>query len=169
MNKVYTVWRSWRRIGLALVLILGLLMAMMPATVQAAPVTSDAAAVEESYSGHYYYVRYGDTLYKIGRRFGVSWRAIARANGLYYPYWIYAGQRLYIPTGGGYPGYCTSYYTVRYGDTLAQNCAPLWDQHLAVSASQRHHQYEQHLCGPTALYSGWLSWSWLSVLYGTPG
>jgi LysM repeat protein len=52
-----------------------------------------------SYSAPYYTVAWGDTLYSIGRRFGISWQSIASANGLAYPT-IYAGQRLTIPCGG---------------------------------------------------------------------
>ena len=57
--------------------------------------------------GCYYTVQYGDTLYSIGRRFGVYPYYIAEANGLYNPHQIYAGQVLYIPSGGGgYGGGC---------------------------------------------------------------
>jgi LysM repeat protein len=55
-----------------------------------------------SYSAPYYTVAWGDTLFSIGNRFGISWQRIASANGLYYPT-IYAGQRLTIPCGGSYP------------------------------------------------------------------
>jgi LysM repeat protein len=51
-----------------------------------------------TYSAPYYTVVWGDTLYSIGKRFGMAWQSIARANGLAYPY-IYAGQRLLIPGG----------------------------------------------------------------------
>ncbi|MFN2115431.1 MAG: LysM peptidoglycan-binding domain-containing protein [Anaerolineae bacterium] len=70
-------------------------------------------------------VRYGETLYSIGRMYGVSPYAIARANGLYNPDYIRAGQCLRIPTGGG--GYwppsppmppAPGCYMVRFGDTL---------------------------------------------------
>ncbi len=52
-----------------------------------------------------YYVIRGDTWYSIGRRFGVSVRALRRANGLYYPY---AYQWVVIPclnVGPWYPPY----------------------------------------------------------------
>jgi LysM repeat protein len=48
-----------------------------------------------------YVVHAGDTLYRIGLRYGMSWLAIAQANGLSYPYYIYVGQQLTIPGGGG--------------------------------------------------------------------
>ena len=44
-----------------------------------------------------YMVRWGDTLYAIARRFGVSAWAIAEANGITNLNRIYAGQRLAIP------------------------------------------------------------------------
>jgi LysM repeat protein len=44
-----------------------------------------------------YIVRYGDTLWGIALRFGVSLSSLAVANNLSYPYIIYAGQTLIIP------------------------------------------------------------------------
>jgi lipoprotein NlpD len=43
-----------------------------------------------------YTVRPNDTLYSIGKRFGVDYRVIARRNRLRSPYRIYIGQHLYI-------------------------------------------------------------------------
>ncbi len=45
----------------------------------------------------FYRVRYGDTLYSIALRYGTSFWALARANGLYNPNYIYAGMVLRIP------------------------------------------------------------------------
>jgi len=42
------------------------------------------------------YVRSNDTLYGIGKKFGVDYRLIAKRNHIKYPYKIYLGQRLYI-------------------------------------------------------------------------
>jgi len=42
------------------------------------------------------YVRANDTLYSIGKKFGVDYRLIAKRNHIRYPYRIYVGQRLYI-------------------------------------------------------------------------
>lgn len=39
-------------------------------------------------------VRRGDTLYSIAWRYGLDYRALARANGLAAPYTIYVGQRI---------------------------------------------------------------------------
>lgn len=52
----------------------------------------------------YHTVRYGQTLFSIGRQYGVYPYRIAQANGLYNPDRIYAGQVLYIPCGSGRHG-----------------------------------------------------------------
>lgn len=43
-----------------------------------------------------YTVRHGDTLFSIGRRFGVDYKLLARRNRIRYPYTIYIGQHLYL-------------------------------------------------------------------------
>jgi len=53
-----------------------------------------------------HHVRPGETLFSIGRLYGVSPYAIARANGLANPDLIYACQWLCIPCGPPYPGPC---------------------------------------------------------------
>jgi LysM repeat protein len=64
-----------------------------------------------------YVVQRGDTLYRIGLRFGVSWVQIAEANGLTNPNQIYVGQTLKIPvsTPGPDPEFA---HLVRPGQTL---------------------------------------------------
>lgn len=49
-------------------------------------------------------VRSGETLYGIGLAYGVSYREIARANGLTDPSRIYVGQQLLIPGARGEAG-----------------------------------------------------------------
>lgn len=51
--------------------------------------------------GGVHVVRRGENLSQIARRYGTSVSAIAAANGLRNPNFIYAGQRLRIPGGGG--------------------------------------------------------------------
>jgi LysM repeat protein len=51
-----------------------------------------------------YTVQWGDTLFKIAVRHGVSTQALAQANGISNPSFIYAGQRLTIPAGGSAAG-----------------------------------------------------------------
>ncbi len=61
----------------------------------------------------YHRVRYGENMYSIAYRYGVSVWRLARANGIYNLNMIYPGQRLCIPGrgyggggyGGGYGGY----------------------------------------------------------------
>ena len=44
----------------------------------------------------YYVVQPGDSLYRIGRRYGLNYLHIASLNGIPYPYTIWPGQRLRI-------------------------------------------------------------------------
>jgi LysM repeat protein len=64
-------------------------------------------------------VQRGETLYSISRNYGVNLWTIARANGIANPNYIYAGQRLVIPTGwaDGTARTGTS-HIVRRGQTL---------------------------------------------------
>jgi len=52
--------------------------------------------------GGYHVVCKGETLFSIGRMYGVYPYAIAEANGLWNPDVIYAGQALYIPAGASW-------------------------------------------------------------------
>jgi LysM repeat protein len=52
---------------------------------------------EPKHLGCFYTVRWGDHLYRIALRYGVSWTVIAHANGLYNGNYIYAGQVLRVP------------------------------------------------------------------------
>ncbi len=93
--------------------ILLLLMFLLPATTRAdAPI---------------HIVAYGETLYSIARRYGVSPQALASANGITTQSWVYAGQRLKIPSAGGNANAApaqiaqaspSGIYVVRAGDTL---------------------------------------------------
>jgi lysozyme len=47
--------------------------------------------------GFWYTVRYGDTLYSLACRFHTTVWAIAHANGIWNPNYIWAGQHLWIP------------------------------------------------------------------------
>jgi LysM repeat protein len=62
-----------------------------------APATAPAATIA---SAGTYTVQWGDTLFKIAVRHGVSTQALAQANNISNPSFIYAGQRLTIPAGG---------------------------------------------------------------------
>jgi LysM repeat protein len=73
-------------------------------------------------------VQRGETLSSIARRYGTTWRAIARANGLANPNQIYAGQKLEIPaassgsatTSSGTTGGCRIRHTVKPGEWVWQ-------------------------------------------------
>jgi LysM repeat protein len=106
------------------VLILGLLLAIL--AIPAFAETAVAAPAEQAYTIHV--VQPGETLYGIAMRYGVSATAIANANNLYNPDFIYAGQRLVIPgtsapPSGQYPPPSSCTYTVRLGDTLSSIAA----------------------------------------------
>ena len=97
---------------IAVVVLLQLM--FVPASFAAPP----AWGGEDNCGNTCYIVRYGDTLFSIGRRFGIYPYDIAQANGLYNPNYIYAGQVLYIPPGRVWyqSGYgCGGYQSGGYG------------------------------------------------------
>jgi LysM repeat protein len=74
-------------------------------------------------------VKPGETLFSIGRQYNVNPYAIAAANNIPYPYIIYPGQQLTIPTGTTppgpnptpvppQPGACRYYHKVLPGENL---------------------------------------------------
>lgn len=85
-------------------------------------------------SGTVYTVVSGDNLSAIGKKFGVSYQAIAAANGIADPNKIFAGQRLTIPGASAAAPVATGQtYSVVGGDTLSGIAAKFgtnW-QHLA--------------------------------------
>ncbi|MCZ7546109.1 MAG: LysM peptidoglycan-binding domain-containing protein [Anaerolineae bacterium] len=93
----------------AILLIAAMLGAMLPAVVSAQETT--------------YRIQWGDTLYRIARRFGTTVEALATYNKIVNPNLIYAGTILRIPTGTQPPppppppGEVQEYTVVR-GDTL---------------------------------------------------
>jgi spore germination protein len=87
---------------LATVLILGLL------------TTTVSYAAPPAYGPIYHCVRYGETLFSIGRLYGVNPYAIASANYLPNPNRIYAGQMLLIPACRP----CPRVHIVACGETL---------------------------------------------------
>jgi LysM repeat protein len=66
-------------------------------------------------------VQRGENLFRIALRHGVTYQAIAAANGIANPNHIYVGQRLVIPSGESPPPPVPSgqTYTVQRGDTLS--------------------------------------------------
>lgn len=100
---------------------------------------STAAAAPPQKGGYWHTVRYGETLYSIGRWYGVNPYAICQANGLRNCNYIWAGQRLWIPSRPAYredgyrpyqptaPWYYNHYYRVdpwvRYRNYHPYPCA----------------------------------------------
>ena len=85
------------------------------------PAASAAPAAQYGTCGFWYPVRWGETLFSIGRVTGVSAWAIAQANGLANPNYVQAGSSLWIPCQTPPPPpppQCGYWYTVRWGDTL---------------------------------------------------
>ncbi len=64
-----------------------------------------------------YTVRRGDTLFRIGLAYGISWVQIAEANGIVNPNQIFAGQVLKIPVKAAGPAPQFT-HTVKAGETL---------------------------------------------------
>jgi LysM repeat protein len=97
--------------GISLLCVIALVLGfVMP--VSAAPADLAAPA--------WHWVQPGETLFSIGRMYGVSPWNIASANRLANPNQIYVGQRLYVPNnyGGGWTPGCGLTYVVQSGDTL---------------------------------------------------
>lgn len=72
-------------------------------------------------------VAYGETLYSIARKYGITPQALANANGISAQSWVYAGQRLQIPIASDNTNNApasvaqaspSGMYLVRAGDTL---------------------------------------------------
>ncbi|HLF28803.1 MAG TPA: LysM domain-containing protein [Anaerolineae bacterium] len=110
--------------GLIIALLSHSIVASAPPRITTTPsVTPTPPATRVTYT-----VQRGDTLFAIGRRFGVRVSDIARANNILNPSLIYVGQVLIIPTGGSAPPGPpptptpapgnTIRYTVQRGDTL---------------------------------------------------
>ncbi len=97
-----------RRAKLLFPVVLLLVVLVLPATVQA--------------GSRIHVVRRGENLTRIAIRYGTTVQAICRANGLRNANYIYAGQRLIIPSGGGHPSGrgCGCVHVVRRGETLTQ-------------------------------------------------
>src|SRR4030042_4234050 len=86
----------------------------------ASPVGSAPGSDLQAQGTTVHIVQWGESLTIIAGRYGVTAASIAQANGLYNPNFIYAGQRLVIPTGAAPapPSGATTTYVVQPGDTL---------------------------------------------------
>ena len=98
-----------------LVLVIVVLASLLVTTsVAAAPAPSSSPAPPMWSAPRYHTVRPGETLFSIGRLYGVNPYAIASANRIYNPNRIYIGQCLYIPASSCYYSWCNCSYN-RYG------------------------------------------------------
>lgn len=106
---------------LPIVLAVVVLQVIATADSQAAP---PAWGCNSGGGGTHYVVCYGDTLFSIGRQFGVNPYYIAQVNGIANPNYIYAGQVLYIPANdcgyGGCGGGCN--YPCQQPQPMPSNC-----------------------------------------------
>lgn len=83
-------------------------------------VPGTAQAVPPSPAASEYIVQPGDTIWSIAVRFNTTVEAIAVANRLINPNFIYVGQKLVIPSPGQAPAQVSQpkIHIVRYGETL---------------------------------------------------
>jgi LysM repeat protein len=86
-------WLNWLQIGLVVILVLSLTVVNFTPAMASNPESGSTCDTE-------YVVQWGDTLYLIGLRYGVSWPEIAANNGIGSPYWVYAGQHICISGSG---------------------------------------------------------------------
>jgi LysM repeat protein len=97
-----------------------------------------------------YVVRYGDTLYSIARRFGVSVQAIAQINSISRPSYIQTGQRLIIPRGTcatPTPSANPIVYIVQKGDSLYSIARRYGTTVQALAVAN-------HIANPSLIYVG---------------
>jgi hypothetical protein len=99
--------REWNMKKFVSILVMTILLqAIIVSTIYAAPEAGGSAPggymPGGGDCGGYHTVQYGETLYSIGRMYGVNPHQLAEANGLYNPDHIYAGQQLHIPCSQGH-------------------------------------------------------------------
>ena len=63
-------------------------------------------------------VQAGENMFRISLKYGTTVGAIAAANGIINPSFVYVGQELTIPQGIGSPGPGASYHVVQPGESL---------------------------------------------------
>jgi LysM repeat protein len=94
----------------------------------------------------YYTVQPGDTLYSIARRYSTTVQAIAQANGILNPAYIYVGQVLCIPGAAPLPP-SGGYYIVQRGDNLYRIALRFGTTYKAIAVAN-------NLPNPNYIYAG---------------
>jgi LysM repeat protein len=134
-----------RKVVVILLTIVVLQLVALPMAASAAPAAS---------GGFWHTVRWGETLFSIGRLYGVNPWAIAHANYLPNPNYIWAGQSLWIPAapwspGPPGPGYCRYWYTVKYGDNLTRIASWYGTSAWAIAQTNRIYNLNRIYAGTT--------------------
>ncbi len=110
------------------------------------PATAFAGAPAAAPTYITYIVQYGDTLWGIAWRYGVSMATLMRVNGIYNPNWIFAGTRLRIPrVVAPPPGAGT--YVIQAGDTLSGIAVRLGTTVYALMIAN-------NIANPNLIYAG---------------
>ena len=99
-------------------------------------VLTGALACATYSSGFYHEVQRGETLYRIGQRYGVPARELAKANGIRDVTNIQVGQKIWIPKASGqtapkHPSF------VKKGDKPARSADPKQAAAAATAPSAR--------------------------------
>lgn len=111
-----------------------------------------AAAAPLDQGGGVHVVRAGETLSSIAARYGVSAAALAQANGISNPNFIYAGQQLTIPGAGGSGassggGASAGVHVVQRGETLSSIAARYGTSVAALAQANG-------ISNPSMIYAG---------------
>src|SRR5215467_14097859 len=94
-----------------------------------------------------YIVQPGDNLYRISLKFGVSMDAIARANGIVNPSFVFVGQKLIIP---GVSGPTTGAVSTEQATTVAPIPAPTTAPSSGVVSTEQATTVAPTVAVPTA-------------------
>ena len=99
-------------------LVLALVLALVGAVV--APAHAEGNLQPAAAAGWFYHtVKAGETVSSIALHYGVTQQAIINLNGLAWPYTIYSGKWLKIPTYTNYPPMPSyRYHIVKWGETV---------------------------------------------------
>ena len=114
-----------------------------------APVTVPGAPPPEPTGSRYIRitVRWGDTLWRIAKKYGTSVSALTRLNALRDPNRIYAGQTLYVETDTPLGAPAVDTYVIMPGDTLYRIAK-------RFGTSVRHLAAVNEIADPNRIYAG---------------